>query len=57
MSKLAYIGVPNAEAQEVAHHVSNIYIGVPTEVPIYDQNNISITSENIETYFDVTFDG
>jgi hypothetical protein len=45
--------------ESVAHNVSDIYIGIPTEVPVYDENsgNVSLTPENIETYFDVSFEG
>ena len=59
-SAIFNLRIPNGtEVKEVARNVSDIYIGVPTEVPIYDENsgNVSLTSENIETYFNVTHDG
>lgn len=40
----------------VAHKVKNIYVGVPTTVPIYETvtTPVTIDVDNIDTYFDVT---
>ena len=44
------------QSDRVAHKVKNIYVGVETEVPIYEtvETTVTITPDNISTYFDVT---
>lgn len=51
MAKGCYVGVGG-----VARKVKNIYVGVETEVPIYEtvETTVTITPDNISTYFDVT---
>lgn len=49
MAKKAYIGING-----VARKVKKGYIGVNTQVPTYDTQNVSITASNISTYFTVT---
>ena len=43
-------------SEPVAHKVKNIYVGVPTTVPIYETvtTPVTIDVDNIDTYFDVT---
>ena len=41
MAKNAYVGVDNK-----ARKVKNIYVGVDTQVPIYDEKQITFRREN-----------
>lgn len=52
MAKGAYIGVNN-----VARKVKKGYLGIVTDVPIYEETvqAIPMTAENFETYFTVTY--
>ena len=44
------------QSDRVAHKVKNIYVGVPTTIPIYETvtTPVTIDVDNIDTYFDVT---
>ena len=51
MSKGAYVGVDG-----IARKIKKGYVGVDTELPIYDikEKTVSITANNISEYFTVT---
>ena len=44
------------QSDRVAHKVKNIYVGVTTDVPIYEtvKKQVTMTPDNISTYFEVT---
>lgn len=48
MAKNAYVGVDNK-----ARKVKNIYVGVDTQVPIYEEKQITFSRENINEFFTV----
>ena len=45
MAKNAYVGVDNK-----ARKVKNIYVGVDTQVPIYEEKQITFSRENINEF-------
>lgn len=48
MAKNAYVGADNK-----ARKVKNIYVGVDTQVPIYEEKQITFSRENINEFFTV----
>ena len=45
MAKNAYVGVDNK-----AKKIKNIYVGVDTQVPIYEEKQITFSRENINEF-------
>lgn len=50
MAKGGYVGIGSPG---VAKSIKKAYVGVTTEVPVYEDNTVNITDSNIEEYFTI----